>query len=92
MPCDTQNPALGGNEVANIPVKVGEPLSSACERAHVVGSIPEVVYHPAFTVVNGGIPATKISSAGIQNRELFFSTKSGCYTDRDSRFSGSSCL
>lgn len=88
------DPETNGNEVYNIPVKVGAPLSTACERANMIGSIPEVIRHPAFTVVNGAIPATKVSSGGISAGAMatIFNRRgsvNGCFGD--SMLMGSSC-
>lgn len=58
-------PSTSGSDVSNIPVKVGEPLSSSCQRATTIGSIPEVIRHPAFTVINGGVSASKHSNGGV---------------------------
>lgn len=83
-----------GNDVYNIPVKVGAPLSTACERANIIGNIPEVIRHPAFTVVNGGIPARRVSSGGISEVAMatIFNRRgsvNGCFGDVPSY--GSTC-
>ena len=74
-----------------IPIKIGEPLSSACERATIVGSIPEVVRYPAFTMVNGAVVEGVTSNGGIRNTRSFFSAKSGCYEDRNARLASNCC-
>lgn len=81
-----QIPSNSGNDVSGIPVKVGEPLSSSCDRAVTVGSIPEVIRHPAFTTVDGAVLASKSSNGAIPSGALvsFFSGRSkakGCFGD-----------
>lgn len=76
---------------APIPIKIGEPLSSACERATVVGSIPVVIRHPAFTLINGGVALNLVSNAGIRNLSSFFANPQGCYADRDARLASTCC-
>lgn len=90
--CDCSVPNTSGNDVYAIPVKIGSPLSTACERSKVIGSIPVVYNLPAFTLVNGGTVQNQTSNAGICNMSSFFkSRKSGCYQPWDSRLSGSVC-
>lgn len=79
-------PDLNGNEIYNIPLKVGEPLSSACQRANTIGRIPEILHYPGFVVSGGKIPAKKASNAGISEggMKMFFSRRSsdlGCFGD-----------
>lgn len=52
------------------PRKIGEPLSTACERANVVGSIPVVIRYPSYTLVSGGAVAGITSSAGISEDKM----------------------
>lgn len=92
MTCTCVTNPVSGNDTSYIPVKIGEPLSTACERASVIGAIPEVLRYPGFTLVGGATAATKISNGGIGNLGSFFKTRSGCYYDMDSRLSGSNCL
>lgn len=69
-----------------IPLKEGFPLSSACERATLVGSIPEIVRHPAFTYVFGvGAIAGVASNGGISNPVSFFQDRRGCYHDKNNQ-------
>jgi len=86
-PIDVINtPNNGLNPSPSIPIKVGAPLSSSCERATLVGSIPEVIRHPAFTTVNGAIAApVKASSGGICNLNSFFKNYSDCYENDNNR-------
>lgn len=91
MSCDCSNdPSKGINVTSGIPVKEGFPLSTACERATIIGSIPEVIRFPNFTLVRGGTVVNRISSAGITNMASFFKTRTGCFYDKDGQVSG--CL
>ena len=73
-----------GNPVDGpIPIKVGQPLSTACERGYVMGAIPEVIRHPAFTLTNGAVTPSRPSSGGVQNPKSFFKTRKGCYYDKN---------
>lgn len=74
------NPAGGP-----IPIKVGEALSSACERNVIIGAIPSIVRYPGFTLVAGGVAARKPSSGGIQNMASFFKHREGCYHDKNAQ-------
>lgn len=89
MSCTCETPT--GNPVYNIPVKVGEPLSTACERVTTIGSIPSVIRYPQFTLVNGTAVATEISDGGIENMRSFFQTRNGCYQSMHARTMGSTC-
>lgn len=73
------------NPSTKLEIKVGEPLSTACERGHILGAIPEVIRHPGFTVSAGGIPDRKTSSGGIQNMASFFKARHGCYHDKNAQ-------
>lgn len=48
-----------GNEVYNIPTYVGAPLSTACERATIKGSIPDVINFFNYTTVNGAVATSE---------------------------------
>lgn len=74
-----------------IPVKVGQPLSSACQRATVIGAIPQVIRYPSFTTANGAVLASAVSNAGISNLNAFFTNKSGCYEDANARLASNCC-
>jgi hypothetical protein len=93
MPYECPDPSQnsGNLEENQIPNKIGEPLSNACDRSHTIGSIPEVIRHPAFTLVDGGAVAGRPSNGGIQNMASFFKPRHGCYYDKDAKFSGSTC-
>jgi len=59
-------PSQNGNDVYNIPVKEGAPLSAANERAgNILGSIPSVVRFPSFTLIGGAVKASKASNGGF---------------------------
>lgn len=79
--------------VAYHPLKVGEPLSTACERSSNLGSIPEIFHYPQFTVVGGeavvGIP----SNGGMSQARLsmFMTHKQGCYKNQFTRLASSCC-
>jgi len=81
----TDNKNNSGNPVSGIPLKIGAPLSSACDRAKTVGSIPEVINFPGYTTVNGGVVAGTISNGGICNMSAFFTNHDGCYQDANAR-------
>lgn len=81
-----------GNQVYGIPQKVGEPLSTACERTTIVGQIPETINFPNFTTVNGAVAASIPSDGGIQNMVEFFKSRKGCYYDMNARLYGSTCV
>ena len=91
MSCDCTLP-VQGNDVQGIPVKPGAPLSTACERATEIGSIPEVCRLPWFTLVGGAAVSGKASSGGITNTSSFFKSRKGCYYSKDGRLSGSTCV
>lgn len=92
MPFTCDDPKQNsGNEESNIPNKVGAPLSAACDRSATMGSIPEVIYHPAFTQVDGAAVVGKPSNGGIANPGSFFKSRRGCFYDKDAKFSGSTC-
>ena len=74
-----------GNTGPSIPVKIGEPLSSACERATILGSIPVVINYPGYTTINGGVAPVKVSNGGICNLASFFLSREGCYFDKNSQ-------
>jgi len=74
-----------------IPLKIGFPLSSACERSTIVGSIPVVIPYANFTLVNGGIPAYAASNGGISNLGSFFKNPQGCYKNDNARLASTCC-
>lgn len=78
-------PNNSGNTGPSIPIKVGEPLSTACERAHITGSIPVVIHYPGYTTVNGGAVIGTISDGGICNPAVFFLNHDGCFSDKNAR-------
>lgn len=80
-----------GNPVSGIPVKVGSPLSSACERATLIGSIPEIVRFVNFTMVSGAPAINAIPMGGICNIPSFFKSRNGCFYNSNSRLSGATC-
>lgn len=82
---------VSGNSTYHIPVKVGEPLSTACERAKTIGSIPSVIRTPWYTLVDGAVVTGDVSNAGICNTASFFKSRSGCYDSKDAQTSGSTC-
>jgi len=88
--CDCTAPEQG-NLVSNIPVKIGSPLSTACQRATTIGSIPEVTRFANFTLVDGAVAIDVVSSGGICSIPSFFQTRRGCFYDMNSRLSGSTC-
>jgi len=90
MPCACENPL--GNDVYGIPVKIGEPLSTACERATVVGSIPQVLIYGGGTFVNGALVNGVVSDGGIENVAEFFKARTGCYYSMTARPFGSTCV
>lgn len=92
-PLDIINtPNTAGNTNAPIPLKIGEPLSTSCERATIVGSIPEVIRFPGFTTVNGAIAyPSRVSSGGICNLTSFFRNHNGCYENENNRLASSCC-
>ena len=94
MACNCQpGPEPGkGTEVQNIPIKVGEPLSNACERATIIGSIPQVLRYAGFTLVNGATVVNLVSNSGIENMGMFFKTRRGCFQDMNGRLAGSNCV
>lgn len=78
MACTTCNQGYGsGNPVSGIPVKVGAPMSTANQRAVVVGSIPQVLNMPWFTLVGCSIAVNKQSNGGIDNPASFFKYRTG---------------
>jgi hypothetical protein len=88
------DPDTNGNEVFNIPVKEGAPLSTACQRANMIGSIPEVISYAGFTLIDGGVKANKVSNGGIAKAQMatFFNRRGsnqGCFGDI--KFYGSVC-
>lgn len=90
MAC-TCTPIQDGYPVNNIPVKIGAPLSTACERMTTIGAIPSVLNYAGFTLV-GGAPVTRIASmGGIEYPSCFFATRSGCYESMWARPYGSTC-
>lgn len=89
---DVNNPSGNDiNAVNGIPLKVGEPLSSLNERATIMGAIPEVIRHPAFTLVAGGTVVNKMSNGGIQNMASFFKTRDGTYFNKNAQLSANCC-
>lgn len=77
-------PGVGKDEASFIPIKIGEPLSTSCERSNIIGSIPPVLRYPGMTLVGGAPVAGKVSNAGIQNIPSFFKTRDGCYWNKNS--------
>ena len=66
------------------PLKIGEPMSTACERSTRRGSIPEVIRFPKFTTVNGAVVAGITSSAGIAPASMVAFMRNntgGCYNE-----------
>lgn len=90
MSCDCVTGEQSGNEESYIPLKVGQPMSTPCERATVVGAIPSVVRFAGFTLVRGGVPDSKISNAGISNIGTFFKNREGCFYDKNAQLPGCS--
>lgn len=89
---DTNNPS--GNDIQaqiHIPLKVGEPLSSLNDRAVIMGSIPEVIRHPAFTLVGGGTVENKIANGGIQSLSSFFKNRQGTYFNKNAQLAANCC-
>lgn len=80
-----------GNTQYWIPLKVGQPLSTACERATIIGIIPEVIRYPGYTAVNGSPVAVQMSNGGIANKASFFRRRSGCYGNESGQVGGSNC-
>lgn len=66
-----------GNPVFGIPVKIGAPMSTLSQRFTDVGSIPEVLNYPGWTLVNGAAVGGIASMGGISNPGNFFRTRSG---------------
>jgi hypothetical protein len=92
MPCTTCGQGYGsGNTVSGIPIKDGHALSSANERAVIMGSIPQVVRHPAWTLVGGKAVAGITSNGGISNPSNFFKNRIGVYFDKNGQSGGSTC-
>lgn len=85
MACSCTVYDYNGNPVNQIPVKVGEPLSTACERVTAIGSIPEVIRYAGFTLVAGAPVGGIVSNGGIANPKSFFASRTGCYQDMDAR-------
>ncbi len=86
------NPAVGGNPVNNVPLKPGAPLSTACERANTIDSIPEVLRTPWFTIVGGALVTTyRVSPGGLINPNSYFKSRQGCYYNEHGRLAGSTC-
>lgn len=88
MPCDCGPGEVSGNEVSNIPIKQGFPLSTPCERATIMGAIPEVIRYPAFTLVRGATIVSKESNGGILNPTSFWKPRAGCYYDKNAQLAG----
>lgn len=76
-----------------VPLKIGEPMSTACQRATVIGAIPEVIRFPNFTTSNGAVVSGVPSNGGMDEARLmaFFTTKSGCYQDENARLASTCC-
>jgi len=91
MSCNCTPASSSGNDVYGIPLKIGFPLSTACERANIVGSIPQVIRYAGFTLINGGLLASKPSNGGIGNPSNFFQYRSGCFGTFNGGLSGSEC-
>lgn len=91
MACSCTEYPVSGNEVANIPVKIGEPLSTACQRAVTIGSIPQIINFANFTLVDGAIPTSKPSNGGIANMGSFFTSRKGCFYNEWSQDYGTTC-
>jgi hypothetical protein len=77
-------PGVGKDEVSYIPIKIGEPLSTGCERANTTGSIPQVLRYANFTLVGGALVGGRVSNAGINNIPSFFKTRDECYHNKNS--------
>lgn len=90
MSCNCTTPSQSGNDVYGIPVKLGAPMSTACQRASIIGSIPTILRYAGFTLINGGLLATKPSNGGIGNLNSFFKNRPGCYGE-NAQLSGSEC-
>lgn len=88
MPCVCLTNPQAGNDVYGIPLKDGFPMSTACERAGITGSIPEVFQYPGFTLVARAAVTNRISSAGIANLASFFTPREGCYYRQSARLPG----
>jgi len=78
------------NDTSGRPIRVGEPLSTANERAYILGAIPEVIRFANYTTVAGKAVVGKLSSAGIGNTSVFFKSRSG-YANKNQLQSGSTC-
>lgn len=74
-----------------IPLKSGFPMSTACERATIIGSIPEIIRYPGYTTVNGSPVVVLQSNGGIANKALFFKRQSGCYGSDSGQIGGTNC-
>ena len=90
MPCACSNQT--GNDVYGIPVKIGEPLSTACERVTGVGSTPRVINYAGAVFVNGGLVDGVVSDGGIDNMAEFMKARDGCYYSMTARPFGSTCV
>ncbi len=77
--CGTNTPLLQ----TQINALYGAPLSNACSRANISGSIPAVVRFPFGTQVSGGYVATQPSIGGFAKAtpaSVFWKTgSSNCY-------------
>ena len=80
-----------GNETTQIPRKIGQPLSTACQRVSTIGSIPEVLIYPGVSLVDGGLITLSTPNGGISNMSSFFKSRVGCYAAKDARLSASTC-
>lgn len=91
MACSACSTSQAGNSTYYLPVKVGEPLTTASDRARIIGSIPQIIRLPWFTLSNDAVAVGTISNAGISNTASFFKTRKGVYSDKNGQLSGSNC-
>jgi hypothetical protein len=86
-----QEPHVQVDSGGPIALKIGEPMSTACQRATAIGQIPEVVRFPNFTTSNGAVVSGVPSNGGIANMTAFFTRKKGCYEDDNMRLASTCC-
>lgn len=91
MACVCNLPPVGGKHTdVGVPVKIGQPLSTACERLTVIGSIPYTIRYPGWILVNNASAVNVVSDGGIENTASFFKNLSGCYQSEFAQPSGGS--
>lgn len=91
MACDYTIPPVGGKHTdVGVPVKCGQPLSSACERLTVIGAIPHTIRYPGWVLVSGAPSVNVVSDGGIENPASFFKNLTGCYQSEHAQPSGGS--